>query len=94
MNKLKIYNRDIRKDNFKDGKLVDFGSAWTEPHCFMHSADKEEPKETRLGNLVMLDNMIELEGINTDIRAMPNLGYCCKLRSRAKKRVLEEALSE
>jgi hypothetical protein len=42
----------------------------------------------------MVDNMIELEGIKTDVRAMPNLSYCSKLRSHAKKSVLAEALSE
>ena len=85
LNKLEIYNRDIRIDNFKDGKLVDFGSSWTEPHCFMHSADKEQPKETRLGDLVMFDDMIELEGFETDVRATPSWSHCKKLRSQAKK---------
>jgi hypothetical protein len=83
LNKLDIYNGDIRRENFGDGKLVGFGSAWTEPHCFMHSADKREPGETRLGDLVMFDNMTER--IKTDVRAMPSKSYCSKLRSHAKK---------
>ena len=83
LNELGIYHRDIRRHNFKDGKLVDFGSAWTEPHCFMHSADTEEPGETRLGDLVMFDNMVDLERIKTTVRAMPNSSYCKKLRSNS-----------
>lgn len=85
LNKLEIYNRDIRRENFREGKLVDFGSAWTEPHCFMHSADTKEPGETRLMDLVMFDEMVDLEGIKTKIKAMPNWGYCKKLRSQSKK---------
>ena len=84
LNRLEIYNRDILKDNFKDGMLVDFRSSWTEPHCFMHSADKEEPREMRLGDLVMFDNMVELEGFKTRVRARPNWRYRSKLRSQAK----------
>ncbi|POR37636.1 Uncharacterized protein TPAR_02165 [Tolypocladium paradoxum] len=53
LNKLEIYNRDIRIDNFRDGYLVDFGSARTEWHCFMHSADEEEAKHTKVGDLVV-----------------------------------------
>jgi hypothetical protein len=82
---LEIYNRDIRRENFREGKLVDFGSAWTEPHCFMHSADTKEPGETRLMDLVMFDEMVDLEGIKTKIKAMQNWGYCKKLRSHSKK---------
>ncbi|KAH8665243.1 kinetochore Sim4 complex subunit FTA2-domain-containing protein [Tricladium varicosporioides] len=84
LKKHKIYNRDIRVENFRSGKLVDFGSALTEPHCILDDFDKnnkEEARDTRLEDLVMFDDMVIEEGIETGIRAMPNLDYCQKLRS-------------
>lgn len=85
LQKLKIYNRDIRAENFRSDKLVDFGSALTEPHCILSAFDrtnKEEARDTRLEDLVMFDDMVKEEGIETEVRAMPNLDYCQKLRSR------------
>lgn len=85
LNGFRIYNRDVRKDNFRDGRLVDFGSAWTEPHCFMtNSADQQEVLDTRWGDLVMFDDMVEMEGIKTTLRAMPSWKYLRKLRSYKK----------
>jgi hypothetical protein len=86
LKKLKIYNRDIRAENFKGGKLVDFGSAVTEPHCILSAFDeiaKEEARDTRSEDLVMFDDMVAEEEIETDVRAMPNLEYCQRLRSGA-----------
>ena len=87
LKKLKIYNRDIRVENFKNGQLVDFGSAVTEPHCILSALDKifeEEAEDTRLEDLVMFEDMIAEEGLETEVRAMPNLCYCRKLRSWVK----------
>lgn len=81
---LQIYNRDIRVENFKNGQLVDFGSAVTEPHCILSAFDKNNKKEAidaRLEDLIMFDDMVTEEGIKTEIRAMPNRSYCRKLRS-------------
>ena len=84
LKKLKMYNRDIRAGNFRNGQLVDFGSALTEPHCILSALDKkveEEARDVRLEDLVMFDDMVAEEGIKTEVRAMPNLHYCQKLRS-------------
>lgn len=82
LNEFQIYNRDVRKDNFRDGRLVDFGSAWTEPHCFMmNSIDAQEILDTRWADLVMFDDMVELEGFKTTKQAMPSWKYLRKLRS-------------
>ncbi|KAL2272081.1 hypothetical protein FJTKL_10989, partial [Diaporthe vaccinii] len=35
LNRHKCLNRDIKRDNYRDGLLVDFGCAWTEPHCLI-----------------------------------------------------------
>jgi hypothetical protein len=81
LNRLGIYNKDIRAENFKGGRLVDFGSSWTEPHCILSALDEEEARDSRLEDLVRFDEMVTEEGITTDVRAMPNLDYCQKLRS-------------
>lgn len=88
LKKLRIYNGDVRAENFRNGQLVDFGSAVTEPHCILSAYDRRSPKEARdarLEDLVMFDDMITEEAIETDIRAMPNRDYCCKLRSWHRK---------
>ena len=87
LKKLTIYNRDIRVENFKNGQLVDFGSAVTEPHCILSALGKvfeEEARDTRVEDLVMFDDMVAEEDLNTKVRAMPNLYYCQKLRSWVK----------
>ncbi|PHH92216.1 hypothetical protein CDD83_8416 [Cordyceps sp. RAO-2017] len=81
LNRLDIYNQNIRKDNFRNEKLVDFGSSWTEPHCILE-ADKDEAAETRVQDLVMFDEMVAMESLKTHVRATPNWLYCNKLRSR------------
>jgi hypothetical protein len=59
MNKAGIYNMDIRIDNFRDGRLVDFGSSWTEPHALLDSLSYEAATESKLADRVMFDQMIE-----------------------------------
>lgn len=73
LNELHIYNRDIRAENFRAGKLVDFGSSWTEPHIILDALDAEEAEDSRLEDLVMFDDMIEEESIKTRprLQAMP-----------------------
>lgn len=83
--KLKIYNRDIRKQNYIDGKLFDFGCSRTEPHCLINdSLDKSEAKAVEFIDLNHFDDMIEDEQIETPVRAMCNWEYCKKLRSRSR----------
>ena len=41
-----------------------------------------EAEETRTEDLQMFEDMVE--GMDTEVRAMPNLDYCCKLRSWVK----------
>lgn len=81
LNKLRIYVGDIRADNFKAGKIVDFGLSSTEPHCIMESLDDVGLRDSKLVDLVMFDDMVEEEGLVTAVRAMPDMEYCSKLRS-------------
>lgn len=84
LNELQIYNRDIRAENFVGGKLVDFGSSWTEPHVILNALEPDEAEDSRLEDLVMFDDMIEEEDIKTRpaVRALANVEYRKKLRGR------------
>ncbi|KAI1176977.1 kinetochore Sim4 complex subunit FTA2-domain-containing protein [Nemania sp. FL0916] len=68
LNSLKIYNRGICAENFIDGRIVDFGSSWTEPHVILDSADADEANEQRLGDRAKFNDMIEKEGIEKDLK--------------------------
>ncbi|KAJ4328225.1 hypothetical protein N0V84_001265 [Fusarium piperis] len=81
LNREKIYNRDIRVDNFRNGQLVDFGSSWTEPHALMDALSARDVRGQKASDLALFDDMIEEEGIATKVRALPNSEYCSKLRS-------------
>lgn len=82
MNKQGILHRDIRASNFKAGLVVDFGSAWTEPHCIMDAVPPHVSEDWKWTDLRMFDDMVEEEGFSLDsIRALPNTSYLKKLRS-------------
>ncbi|KAF4945631.1 hypothetical protein FSARC_14400 [Fusarium sarcochroum] len=63
MNKAGIYNMDIRIDNFRDEKLVDFGSSWTEPHALLDSLSADAALESKIADRVMFEQMVEEEEI-------------------------------
>ena len=82
LNKLGIYNSDIQVENFKDWRLVDFGSAWTEEHCILNAMTPDQADDMRRKDLRMFDDMIEAEGIKTHFRALPNPDFCTGLWAR------------
>ena len=81
LNRHKCLNRDIKRDNYRDGLLVDFGCAWTEPHCLIRLASKERVETWKKTDRVQFDIMAEEQGFGSVIRAMPNRKYLQKLRS-------------
>ena len=92
LNELQIYNRDIRADNFIGGKVVDFGSSWTEPHIILDALEPDDAEDSRLEGLVMFDDMIEEEKIKTrpKLQALHNVDVEhqkeLKLRKKSKCR--------
>ena len=70
LNRIKVYNRDLRLDNFLNAQIVDFGSAWTEPHVIMEAADEEELEDFRKEDLGLYDQMVEGKEFNTTTRAL------------------------
>lgn len=81
LNRLKVYNCDVRKNNFRDGKLVDFGSSITEPHCLITPKNDLHSRESRLGDMPMLEDVVDEAGFLVTWRRTKNLEYRRKLRS-------------
>lgn len=66
LNNCGIYNMDVHLDNFRDGKLVDFGSSWTQPHAFLDALESQHPPTAasfREMDRAKFDHMIEDEDI-------------------------------
>lgn len=80
LNKLEVYNRDIRKHNFCDSKLVDFGTSITTPHCFITPENSFLSKQSQEGDMGMLEDVVDKEGILVQWRTSENLEYKRKLR--------------
>lgn len=81
MNRLKIYNKDIRSANYINGQIVDFGTSWTEPHCLLDALHERGAQSAKREDLVRFDEMMEDERINTSFRGVANPDYRIKLRS-------------
>jgi hypothetical protein len=61
LNSLRIYVMDVRWSNYKGGHLVDFSSAWTEPH-FEFREDVNSEKDIRI------NRQIDLEAFNKMVK--------------------------
>ncbi|KAI0490324.1 kinetochore Sim4 complex subunit FTA2-domain-containing protein [Xylaria cf. heliscus] len=82
---LKIYNMDIKADNFIGSRLVDFGSSWTEPHKLLEFLEKDREmmaRANRVKDRVNFTDMIEEEEIPTRLQVRPRSQH--QLRSKGK----------
>ncbi|KAJ8128104.1 hypothetical protein O1611_g5536 [Lasiodiplodia mahajangana] len=80
---LKVYNMDIKADNFIGHRLVNFGSSWTEPHMlldYLEGIKKNLAKASRLKDAVNFKNMIEEEEILTQLQVLARSKH--QLRSK------------
>lgn len=91
LNRHKCLNRDIKRDNYRDGLLVDLGCSWTEPHCLIRLVSKERVQTWRITDMVQFDIMAKQQGFGDVIHAMPNRKYRQKLRSGAQDRQDDES---
>ncbi|KAJ8131081.1 hypothetical protein O1611_g2544 [Lasiodiplodia mahajangana] len=90
---LKIYNMDIKADNFIGHRLVDFGSSWTEPHALLNyfqKTAKHIAQSYRLRDKVNFEDMIENAEIPTRLRVIPNSSH--QLRRKGKPKFTERDL--
>ncbi len=79
LRRMEIFVRDIREDNYRGGKLVDFSVAWTAPHIMLSNILYDEEIGWELSSF---DRMIKDSNISTWVRATPNKEYIRKLRPR------------
>ncbi|KAI0481583.1 kinetochore Sim4 complex subunit FTA2-domain-containing protein [Xylaria cf. heliscus] len=80
INKQGVLVGDIHPFNFKDGLLIDFGLAWTKPHCRWAALPPHEKVDIHVRDLVQFQEMAEDLGFGDDIHAIPNFDYMEKLR--------------
>ena len=86
LRKIAVFVRDVREDNYRGGKLIDFSVSWTSPHIRLSDRlyEDEDIFQEIDWELKLFDDMIEESGISTWIRATPNKKYLSKLRPRKK----------
>ena len=84
LRRMGVFVQDVREDNYRGGKLVDFSVSMTAPHIMLSDKvrDEEEIEEAIGWELASFDTMIEESGILTWVRATPNKEYIRKLRPR------------
>ncbi|KAI0406994.1 kinetochore Sim4 complex subunit FTA2-domain-containing protein [Xylaria palmicola] len=70
LNEIKVYNGDIRGDNFKGGYLVDFGTSQTEPHCLLDALKKTHSDARKEVDMVMFDEAVIEDNVKTTARAL------------------------
>ncbi|MCJ1359470.1 MAG: hypothetical protein MMC33_009472 [Icmadophila ericetorum] len=60
LRKMPVFVRDIREDNYRGGKLLDFSVAWTPPHVMLDTRirDVEQIAEDILEELILFDEMV------------------------------------
>ncbi|KAH8742484.1 kinetochore Sim4 complex subunit FTA2-domain-containing protein [Diaporthe sp. PMI_573] len=94
LNRNGCLNRDIKRDNYRNGLLVDFGCAWTEPHCLIRLAGKERVENWKKADRVQFDTMARELGFGDAIHAIPNWEYRQKLRESRHDSLDDETQSE
>jgi Kinetochore Sim4 complex subunit FTA2 len=77
LRRMGVYPMDIRAPNYKDGLLVDFSVAWTEPHFMFQIRPKWMVEVLKRQDLLMFEKMKS----ETWVRAVRNEEYCSRLRS-------------
>ena len=85
LHSLRIYVMDIKWANYKGGHLVDFSSAWTEPHFeFRKDINSEEDIQmNRQIDWAAFDKMVKEElGMDVLVKTTPNLDVIARLRPR------------
>ncbi|KAI1348658.1 kinetochore Sim4 complex subunit FTA2-domain-containing protein [Xylaria sp. FL0043] len=80
INKHNVLVGDVRLDNYKGGVLVDFGMAWTKPHCRWAALPDFQKKDVHRLDEIQFQEMLDDMGLEDNIRSTPNSDYKEKLR--------------
>lgn len=81
LNGLGIYNMDISLQNFRGGRIVDFGLSYTEPHALLDAQDSDAQNTSRISDRYSLERMAEEEGID----ATANFRKMHSMRRRSRR---------
>ena len=84
MRRVGVYPMDVHARNYKDGLLIDFSIAMTEPHYLFRIKPRWRVTSYKLGDLLEWQSLVKDEGVRTWERAVRNREYCKKLRSHGK----------
>ncbi|KAI0799209.1 kinetochore Sim4 complex subunit FTA2-domain-containing protein [Xylaria sp. FL0064] len=85
INKHNVLVANIRLENYKGGVLVDFGMAWTIPHCGWVALPDWQKKGVHAMDEVHFQEMVDDMGLENNIRSTPNYDYKKKLREGKRK---------
>ncbi|KAI1274739.1 kinetochore Sim4 complex subunit FTA2-domain-containing protein [Xylaria sp. FL0933] len=85
INKHNVLVGDVRLDNYKGGVLVDFGMAWTKPHCRWAALPDFQKKDVHRLDEIQFQEMLDDMGLEDNIRSTPNYDYKEKLRKSKRK---------
>ncbi|KAL9128407.1 MAG: hypothetical protein Q9217_002898 [Psora testacea] len=80
-----VYPMDIVARNYRGGLLLDFSAALTEPHYLFVIKPRWRVRVYKRDDLISWQSLVKDEGVDTWERAVPNVEYCKKLRSRNSK---------
>ncbi|KAI1419481.1 kinetochore Sim4 complex subunit FTA2-domain-containing protein [Xylaria sp. FL1777] len=67
VNKHNVLVGDVRLENYKGGLLVDFGLAWTKPHCRWAVLPEHEKKDIHLLDKAQFQEMAEDSGLGNNV---------------------------
>ena len=86
LNKSGVYVMDVVERNYKGGLLVDFGAAWTTPHCMMKIHSARVLKTYLESDMHSFNYLVRKSGVKLDesILIGPNPEFKNKLRRRTK----------
>ncbi|KAI1361615.1 kinetochore Sim4 complex subunit FTA2-domain-containing protein [Xylaria arbuscula] len=82
INKHDVLIADVRLDNYKGGVLVDFGTAWTKPHCRWNPLPSHEKEDIHLVDVSQFQDIVDDLGFGEHLRSATNYEYKQKLRER------------
>jgi len=83
MRKVGVYPMDVQARNYRNGMLLDFSVALTEPHYLFVIKASWRVRFHKRSDLVAWQTLVRDQGVVTWERAVPSSDYCKKLRSHS-----------
>ena len=82
-----VYVQDISKENYINGKLVDFSRSWTKPHLMLDPdiRDQDLIDDQIEGDLLTFERMLQEAGLRTRTETLSTSNTSGRLRPNIKK---------